>query len=209
MMCMSDPHGWARTEHDTMVIPTGAGTPPAGPYPGQPYAGPSHPGKPYAGPSHPGQDAAYWQAKYRRQRTWMGVVAGMALLALLGVVGLGFAAYQAFTNNPIVAAVQDLGQGLQGGEDRGDPAPVLPEDGDPQDPESSTEVPGATGVPLPEQLQDLGQAFGITDVGQLLDLAVAQGLMSQEQADQLRAALQAGRALGELGQGFAQEPSES
>jgi hypothetical protein len=70
-------------------------------------------------------------------------------------------------------------------------------------------VPGATGVPLPEQLQDLGQAFGITDVGQLLDLAVAQGLMSQEQADQLRAALQAGRALGELGQGFAQEPSES
>jgi hypothetical protein len=207
-----------------MVIPTGKGTPPAQPYQGPSYAGQPYPGEPYPGqpypgqsgsgsqwatgiaagaPGAPGQDAAYWQAKYRRQRTWLGVVAGMALLALLGVVGLGFAAYQAVTANPLVAAAQDLGRQLQGGTDDGqsDQAPSAPEDTSPQDPQ---QAPGATGIPLPEQLQGLGQALGVTDVGQLLDMAVQNGLMSQEQADQLRAALQAGQAMGDLGRSFGQ-----
>ncbi|HEX6888325.1 MAG TPA: hypothetical protein VF143_09475 [Candidatus Nanopelagicales bacterium] len=222
---MSDPRAQAGTEHDTMVIPTG--TPPADPYqgpsyPGQPYPGQPSAGSPYpgeprtgsqwatgiapgapAGPGAPGQDAAYWQAKYRRQRAWLGVVAGMALLAMLGVVGLGFAAYQAVTANPLVAAAQDLGRQLQGGTDDGqsDQAPNAPEDSAPQDPQ---QAPGATGIPLPEQLQGLGQALGVTDVGQLLDMAVQNGLMSQEQADQLRAALQAGKAMGDLGRSFGQ-----
>jgi hypothetical protein len=203
MVGMSDPHGWARTEHDTMVIPTGAGAtaPPGQPYPGQPYPGQPYPGQAYAAPGAPvgpagtGTEAAYWQAKYRRQRIWLGVVAGTALLALLGVVGLGFAAYQAVTSNPLVAAAQELGDLVQGGGAEQDQA--LPEGTLPESPEA--QAPGTTGVPLPEPLQDLGAALGITDVGQLLDLAVAQGLMTQEQADALAAAIAMGGALESLG----------
>ena len=203
---MSDPHGWARTEHDTMVIPTGAGaTAPQGqPYPGQPSPGQPYSGQPYPGPGAPvgvagtSAEAAYWQAKYRRQRIWLGVVAGTALLALLGVVGLGFAAYQAVTSNPLVAAAQELGDLVQGG-GQAEQDQALPEGTLPDSPEG--QAPGTTGVPLPEPLQDLGAALGITDVGQLLDLAVAQGLMTQEQADALAAAIAMGGALNSLGGG--------
>ena len=49
----------------------------------------------------------------------------------------------------------------------------------------------------------MASAVGITDVGQLLDLAVANGIMSQEDADKLRA----GIAAGALAQGLAQGSS--
>ncbi len=47
----------------------------------------------------------------------------------------------------------------------------------------------------------MASAIGITDVGQLLDLAVANGLMSQEDADKLRAGIAAGALANGLAQG--------
>ena len=51
----------------------------------------------------------------------------------------------------------------------------------------------------------MASAVGITDVGQLLDLAVANGIMTQEDADKLRA----GIAAGALAKGLAQSGSGS
>ena len=56
-------------------------------------------------------------------------------------------------------------------------------------------------LPIPDSLKSMASAVGITDVGQLLDLAVANGIMSQEDADKLRA----GIAAGALANGLAQQ----
>jgi hypothetical protein len=165
-------------------------------------------------------EADYWAARYRSQRTWTRVLAGFVVLALIGVLGLGIAAWQFATANPLVAAASDLADGLGAAPEGGAAAPesstpdggtqdgleglipegLLPEGGLPEGarpegaaPDGST--PDLSEIPLPESLQDLAGALGITDVGQLLDLAVANGLLSPEDADQLRAALEAGAAL--------------
>ena len=105
------------------------------------------------------------------------------------------------------------------------PDGTVPEGSQPQDgstPEGSTPEgagPGSSDVPLselplPESVQDLAAFLGITDVGQILDLAVANGMMSQEDADRLRAAITVGAAIpGLLGQdqtqdGTAQDPAQ-
>jgi hypothetical protein len=176
-------------------------------------------------------EADYWAARYRNQRTWTRVLAGFVVLALIGVLGLGIAAWQFATTNPLVAAASDLADGLgttpQGGaEAPGSTTPdggaangleglipegLLPEGALPEGalpegalPEGATpdgSTPNLSELPLPESLQDLAGALGITDVGQLLDLAVANGLLSPEDADQLRAALEAGAALPGLAEG--------
>jgi hypothetical protein len=182
------PDAW----HDTTVIPrvpTGAGYPPA-----QGVA-------PY-GPADP--QAAHWERRYRRQRTFLQVLAAVVLVGVLAVVGLGFAAWQALRDNPLVNAAQDLSSSLGGSTGEGspldgllpaDPAPDAPaQDGAPDAP--ALPEGGEGGVPLPEELRDLGDALGITDVRQLLDLAVANGLMTQEQADAVAAAIALGSALG-------------
>ena len=56
-------------------------------------------------------------------------------------------------------------------------------------------------LPIPDSLQGLASAVGITDVGQLLDLAVANGIMSQEDADNLRSGIAAGALANGLAQG--------
>ncbi len=50
----------------------------------------------------------------------------------------------------------------------------------------------------------MASAVGITDVGQLLDMAVANGIMKQEDADKLRAAIAAGALAQGLTQGQGQ-----
>ncbi len=189
--------------HDTMVIQRpSAGGPqwqpgPAAPYPGQP-------GLPY----DPAGSAAHWEARYRRQRMFLGVLAAFVLLGTLAVVGVGFAAWQAIRSNPLVDAAQGLSDTLGGSSgDRNpldgllpqvpSPEGATPEEGTPTDPGAPGEGQGE--LALPEELRDLGSALGITDVRQLLDLAVANGLMTQEQADALAAAIGIGSALGSLG----------
>ena len=49
-------------------------------------------------------------------------------------------------------------------------------------------------------VKDIAATLGITDVGQLLDLAVANGFMTEADADQLRAAI----AAGAIAQGLSQ-----
>ena len=51
----------------------------------------------------------------------------------------------------------------------------------------------------------MASTVGITDVGQLLDLAVANGIMTQEDADKLRAAIAAGALAQGLTQGQGQQ----
>jgi len=70
---------------------------------------------------------------------------------------------------------------------------------------TAPDAPGTDGLdiplselPLPEGLQSLASTLGITDVGQLLDLAVANGIMSQEDADKLRAGIAAGALANSL-----------
>jgi hypothetical protein len=223
MIRMSDPHGWSRTEHDTMVIPTGAGASaphgqphPGQPYPGQPYPGPAQAGPwPYPGaPVDPAGSAAHWERRYRRQRTFLRVLAAFVLLGTLTVLGLGFAAWQALRDNPLLNAAQDLSSSLGGSAgERGPldgllPDGLVPADPAPADPAPEGSAPegtipegtapdGAEGtVPLPEELRELGSALGVTDVRQLLDLAVANGLMSQEQADAVAAAIALGSTFG-------------
>jgi hypothetical protein len=151
----------------------------------------------------PDPAAAQWEARYRRQRTLTAVLGVGVGLALVAMLGLGVAAWQLSRSNPLASAVSQLAEG-QGG------TSLLPEDGlDGTAPDSAQEGPtdaapdggdagGPAQVPLPEPLQELGSAFGITEVDDLVDLAVATGLVSEEDADALRRALAGGAALPEL-----------
>ena len=158
----------------------------------------------------PNPEADRWAARYRRQRTITAVLGVAVAVALLGVLGLGVAAWQMARSNSVLDSVSELARGLGGS-----PEGLIPGEGSaPQGPGGQLDSPldGLTGegaspggsseaspdlseVPLPEPLQGLGNALGITDVGQLLDLAVANGLMSEEDADNLRRAIAAGSAI--------------
>jgi hypothetical protein len=218
----------APDQHDTAAyarpLPPSA-APGAGSAPGSP--GPAYgsgvPGW-YVPDSQPlsrsNPEADYWAARYRTQRTWTRVLAGLVVLALLGVLGLGIAAWQFATANPLVAAASDLADGLAAAPEgeAGAPEPtdpdggsegleelipegLLPDGGAPEGSDPDGSAPNLSELPLPESLQDLAGALGITDVDQLLDLAVANGLLSPEDAEQLRAALEAGAALQGLTEG--------
>jgi hypothetical protein len=221
---MTDHYPPGPDQHDTAAfarpLPPAAATGTADPYAGQaagyPYATAS-PHQWVPGPVAPtgsNPEADYWAARYRSQRTWTRVLAAVTLLATLGLVAAGFAAWQLARTNPMVAAASDLADGLG-------QVPVFPEDAAPEDaaPDGTSpdgNVPDAPApgsgdlplseLPLPDSLKSLAATLGITDVGQLLDMAVANGLMSQEDADRIRAGLAAGSALqGLTGEQDAQE----
>lgn len=188
-------------EHDTTALPF----PPAA---AQSGATPSGYGSGYAsgygyGGSYtqaPG-DAAYWEGRFRKERTRKRILLVTTVLAGMLAIGLGVTAWGLAQTNPLVSAATGLADRLDGGSGDSQPDAVAPDGTSPDttDPDS-TSPDGAEGdgsapdLQLPESLQDLGSALGITDVDQLIDMAVSAGLLTQEQADQLRAALSAGAA---------------
>jgi hypothetical protein len=212
---MSHPYPPAGSDqHDTTALPRPEPAQP-GPEPGWfgPPAGAGPVGGYGAGPwAHvPNPEAERWAARYHRQRTVTAVLGVAVAVALLGVLGLGVAVWQMARSSAALDSISELA-GELGGSSGG----LLPGDGtSPQGPGSEPDSPpdGLTGeesapdgpseqsspdlseVPLPEPLQGLGSALGITDVGELLDLAVANGLMSEEDADALRRAIAAGSAI--------------
>jgi hypothetical protein len=161
-------------------------------------------------PTNP--EAAHWHARYRRQRTITAVLGVGIAVALMAVVGLGVAAWQLARSNPLMTAASDLAAGLGqdpgalqgGGHPQATPDEGGATPGDATAPDSGAPDASGQDIPLPEPLRNLGSALGITDVGDLIDLAVANGLMSAEDADKLRAALAAGAVVGGLGEGTAQ-----
>jgi len=191
----------APDQHDTTALPraaagaTPAGSPIAAGYgygqPGsQPGYGYSWYGNPAGQPPVGNPEAERWAARYRRQRTITTVLAVGVAMALAAVLGLGVATWQLARSNPVLDSVSQLAEGLGGSPDGTSPDGTTP---DGTTPDGTT--PDLSELPVPEQLRGLGNALGITDVGQLLDLAVANGLMTQEQADDLRRAIAAGAAL--------------
>ncbi len=179
-------------QHDTTALPRV----PAG------YSG-SDPGYP-PGPGYtPGyapinHEAAVWQEKFARQRTRTRIAVAFAALASVAALGLGVATWQLATSS-LFGSTSDLAASLGSGDlnledllpgDGAAPEGTGPE-GTPNDSAPGGDVPLAD-LPLPESLKSLAGAMGITDVGQLLDLAVANGMMSQAEADQVRAAIAAG-----------------
>ena len=136
----------------------------------------------------------------------------MAAVTSAAALIMGFATWQ-LSQNPLLSAASDLASGDLNLD--GLLPPTTPEGSTPgTTPEGTTpDAPGTDGLdiplselPLPEGLQGLASTFGITDVGQLLDLAVANGIMSQEDADKLRAGIAAGALANGLAQG--QEQSQ-
>ena len=189
-------------QHDTTAIPRPY--PPAGEAPG--YAPGYGPG--YA-PSNPAADA--WEAKYRSQRTRTRVSVAIAAVASAVALVLGVTAWQ-LAQNPLLTAASQLASGdldLGGiippatAPDGSAPEATTPDGTTPDGstPDAQTPDIPLSELPLPEGLASLAATLGITDVGQLLDLAVANGIMSQEDADNLRA----GIAAGALAQGLADQ----
>ena len=180
-------------QHDTTAIPRPY--PPAGEAPG--YAPGYGPG--YA-PGNPAADA--WEAKYRSQRTRTRVSVAIAAVASAVALVLGVTAWQ-LAQNPLLTAASQLASGdldLGGiippatAPDGSAPEATTPDGTTPDGstPDAQTPDIPLSELPLPEGLASLAATLGITDVGQLLDLAVANGIMSQEDADNLRAGIAAG-----------------
>jgi hypothetical protein len=208
----------APEQHDTTAIPRPY--PPTGEAPGfGPGYGPGYDPR-YApgfaqgyGPGYiPGNPAAdAWETKYRSQRTRARIAVAVAAVTSAVALVLGVAAWQ-FSQNPLLSAASQLASGdlnLEGLTPPATPdgtAPGTPPDG------SAPDAPGLEGLdvplselPLPDSLKSMASAIGITDVGQLLDLAVANGIMSQEDADKLRAGIAAGALANGLAQGQEQQ----
>ena len=176
-------------QHDTTAIPRPY--PPAGEAPGY--------GPGYA-PGNPAADA--WEAKYRSQRTRTRVSVAIAAVASAVALVLGVTAWQ-LAQNPLLTAASQLASGdldLGGiippatAPDGSAPEATTPDGTTPDGstPDAQTPDIPLSELPLPEGLASLAATLGITDVGQLLDLAVANGIMSQEDADNLRAGIAAG-----------------
>jgi len=190
-------------QHDTTAIPR--------PYP------PSAQATAYAPGYGPGYESGYagnpaadaWEAKYLLQRTRTRVAISVAAITSVLALVLGVAAWQFSQANPLLSAASDLASGLGNGELNLDG--LQPEGANPDatTPDSTTPVPPGgsalpdvpiSELPLPDSVKGIAATLGITDVGQLLDLAVANGFMSEADADQLRAAI----AAGAVAQGLSQ-----
>ncbi|MGB7979992.1 MAG: hypothetical protein WCF36_04275 [Candidatus Nanopelagicales bacterium] len=187
--------------HDTTALPRDP----------QGYSGwgPGYPpGHGYA-PGYPpvNHEAVAWQQKFARQRTRTRIAVALAALTSVAALVLGVATWQ-LASNPLFGSASDIIAGAGSGDLNlddllpGDAAPDSDQPGDGQ-PDSSvpdTSAPGQdiplSELPLPDSLKSLASALGITDLGQLLDLAVANGMMSQAEADQLLAALAATDTVG-------------
>ena len=210
MARMTDPYPpTSPDQHDTAAY--------VRPLPGQPGAAAGYgPGQSLGWSAQAGDpEAERWAARYRRQRTISTVLGVGMALALVAVLGLGVTTWQLTRSNQLLDSASELADALGGGpggllQEDSDGLPALP--GDEEDgadslldgllPDGPSAEDGAAGdlsdVPLPEALSGLGSVLGITDVGELLDRAVANGLMSEEDAEQLRRVLTAGSALGGL-----------
>ena len=209
----------APEHHDTTAIPRPY--PPTGEAPGYaPGYGPGYaPGydprySPGFGAGHapgyvPGNPAAdAWESKYRSQRTRTRIAIAIAAVTSAVALVLGVAAWQV-SQNPLLSAASQLASGdLDLG---GITPPAVPDATTPDSTVPDATTPDSQGsngldvplseLPIPDSLKSMASAVGITDVGQLLDLAVANGIMSQEDADKLRA----GIAAGALAKGLADQ----
>ncbi|MGB8021410.1 MAG: hypothetical protein WCF04_09305 [Candidatus Nanopelagicales bacterium] len=184
-------------EHDTTALPLPPAAVPAGATTGG-YASGYGYGGAYA---QAAGDAAYWEGRYRKERTRKRILLVTAVLTGMLAIGLGITAWGLAQTNPLVSAATDLADRLDGDSTDSQPDAIAPDGTSPDTtaPDSTTpddaEGDGsAQDLQLPESLRDLGSALGITDVDQLIDMAESAGLLTQEQADQLRAALSAGAA---------------
>lgn len=190
------------SQHDTTALvrpyPVSDGTPADGQASGSgfvPGFGPAPAG--YAGPN---PEAEAWQARYYMQRTRTRVAVLLAVVAGVVAMGMGVVAWQVSQANPLLSAATDLAR--SGGSldlDRLLPDDAVPADPTPQEiePDGSAalpEVPIGELPGVPDEVQALAATLGITDFGQLLDLAVSFDVMSESEADQLRAAVAAGVA---------------
>jgi hypothetical protein len=205
----------APEQHDTTAIPRPY--PPTGEAPGYaPGYGPGYDPRyaPGFGAGHapgyvPGNPAAdAWESKYRGQRTRTRVAVAIAAVTSAAALIMGFATWQ-LSQNPLLSAASDLASGdldLEGLLPPATPEGTTPGTTPDATPDGTApDAPGTDGLdiplselPLPEGLQSLASTLGITDVGQLLDLAVANGIMSQEDADKLRAGIAAGALANSL-----------
>jgi hypothetical protein len=205
----------APEQHDTTAIPRPY--PPTGEAPG--YA--PHPGYdpryapgfgggygPGYVPANPAADA--WETKYRSQRTRTRVAVAVAAVTSALALVLGVAAWQV-SQNPLLSAASQLATG--GLDLEGLTPPAAPDGTAPGTTPDATTPDGTapngldvplSELPIPDSLKSMASAIGITDVGQLLDLAVANGLLSQEDADKIRAGIAAGALANGLAQGGSQ-----
>jgi hypothetical protein len=208
----------APEQHDTTAIPRPYPTAAQGPghAPGyDPRYTPGYaPGYPPGGYIQGNPAAEAWESKFRSQRTRTRIAVAVAAVTSAAALIMGFATWQ-LSQNPLLSAASDLASGDLNLE--GLLPPTTPEDTPPgTTPDTGApDAPGADGLdiplselPLPEGLQSLASTLGITDVGQLLDLAVANGVMSQEDADRLSAGIAAGALANGLAQGQGQGEGE-
>jgi hypothetical protein len=205
----------APQQHDTTAIPRPY--PPTGAAPGHaPGYGPGYdpryaPG--YAPGYIPGNPAAdAWETKYRSQRTRTRIAVAVAAVTSAVALVLGVAAWQV-SQNPLLSAASQLASGdldLGGITPPAAPDGTAPDASTPDGTAPDAQVPDSLDIPLselplPDGLKSLASTLGISDVGQLLDLAVANGVMSQEDADNLRAGIAAGALANGLAQGQSQQ----
>ena len=176
-------------------------------------------------------EADYWAGKYQRQRRWTRVLAGGATAAVLVAVGLGFAALQSGSSDEVATAGQTQTDATTPDTvtpDGTSPEGTTPEGSTPDGsapegttPEGTTPDGGVTpdtqtpdsgsvpldSLPLPDSLRSLASTLGITDLNQLVQMGVSMGMISEEDAADLLAAVQGGSALGDLfGSDGQQEP---
>lgn len=197
----------AAQEHDTTALPF----PPVAAQSDAPVGGPAS-GYGYSGAyAQASAEAAHWEGRFRRERTRKRILAVTTVLAGMLAIGLGVTAWGLAQTNPLVSTASGLADRLGGSSGGSQPDASSPDANSPDaispdatapDPTSPSQSPtspdGSAGdgtapdLQLPEALRDLGSALGITDVNQLIDMAVSGGLLTQEQADQLRALLSAG-----------------
>lgn len=187
--------GQSTTTHDTTALPRFDA---------------SQPGVPGAPPV---DEAGYWAQRYQQERRRSRTLTVAVVAAVVVAAGVGISALRSSDSAAPVAAqapvaTSPLAPGATPQEGatapEGSPGPggvdPLPQGQAPGDGQAVPDQPGSTSPQLPEPLRQLGSALGITDVDDLIDLAVANDLISAEQAEQLRAAVTlgtaAGRALG-------------
>lgn len=139
-------------------------------------------------------EAEYWQGRYRRQRTWTAVLGGLLAAGLLFLAVPAVLIAGGLLANNATSVSQGSNE-----TDSNELAPTTPDGQAAPDsegaPDGHTGPDDLTTAPLPDQLKGLGSMLGINNLDELLDKAVSMGLLTQEQADQLREAARTGQSL--------------
>lgn len=150
-------------------------------------------------PANP--EAAYWESRFRRQRTWTRFLGATIAAGVLLFVGGSLFVWNVVLPRATDSLSQELGAALPGlglpDSDSFAPDPTSP-DAPLGDGGQGPAPDDLSDVPLPDQLKGIGSRLGIDNMEELLDTAVSMGLMSPEQADQIREAVSAGGSLGGL-----------